>query len=88
MTNRTELANLYQASKAAYDKVKRNAHKLAWMDATRRMGAEVIYFEGQLAGYEAEYNEATAKFRAALATMNWNTEQVVEFINENEGEER
>lgn len=84
MTNRTELTNLYQASKAAYAKVTRNAHKLAWMDATRRMGAEVIYFEGQLAEYEAAYREATAKFRAALAQVNWSTDEVVEFINENE----
>lgn len=84
MTNRTELANLYKASKAAYAKVTRNAHKLAWMDATRRMGAEVIFFEGQLAEYEAAYREATAMFSAAMAQMNWSTEEVVEFITENE----
>lgn len=80
--NRTELAQLHKNSRELFAKVKRNSQKLAWMDATRRMGAEVIRFEQDLAQYEAEYKAAGAKFSAGLASMNWGTEQVVEFLTE------
>jgi len=82
MTNRTELAALLVASNEAYAKMKRNSAKQAWMDATRRMGAEVVAFGAQLEAYEAAWKEASAKFRAALREQNWSTEQVVEFMDE------
>lgn len=79
---RIELTNLHKASREAFAKVKRNSQKLAWMDATRRMGAEVIAFEQDLAKYEAAYETAAAAFRAALRSMNWDTEEVLEFLIE------
>jgi len=80
--NRTELTQLHKNSRELFAKVKRNSQKLAWMDATRRMGAEVISFEQDLAKYETEYQAAAKKFRDGLGMMNWETDQIVEFLTE------
>lgn len=78
MTTKIEATALYCASMEAWDKVKRNADKLAWMDATRHMGDVVIALEADLARYEAEAKEAASKFAAAVT--GWSAEDIVAAI--------
>ena len=73
-------AALWIKSQEAGAKVSRNAHKLAWMDATRRMGGEVIYFETQLAGAQADAANAAAAF--AEAVKGKSAEEIVAIIEE------
>lgn len=67
--------NLFQASVAAGDKVKRNASKLAFMDATRRMADYVLAFEGQLEVYRLEAQDAAKAFSDFV--MGWPTAEIV-----------
>lgn len=62
----TNEARLWIKSQEAGKKVARNAHKLAWMDATRRMGDLVVHCEPQLARYEAEAHAAAKEFSDAV----------------------
>lgn len=62
----TKAATLWIKSQEAGAKVERNARKLAWMDATRRMGDLVAHCEPQLARYEAEARTAAKAFAEAV----------------------
>lgn len=83
MTTRTELLNLYKASQAAHAKFDRNKAKLDWM-ALQSNAVDFHHFnmKGDLDRYFADAKAASAEFRAALAPMGWNTDQIVEFIEE------
>lgn len=76
--NLNKASELFKASVAAGEKVKRNAHKLAWMDATRRMADVVISSESQLAQYERDAKAAAKTFSDFVT--GWSTEDVVAAI--------
>jgi hypothetical protein len=69
---------LFRLSIAAGEKVKRNASKLAWLDATRRMGDAVIAFEADLARYETDAKAAAQRFSDYVT--GWTTEDIVKVI--------
>lgn len=71
---------LYKVNIAAQNKVKRNASKLAWLDATRRQADVVIASGVDLAQYEQDALEAANAF-AAFVTENELTRSVVEIIS-------
>jgi hypothetical protein len=79
MTNEAVLWTKYSEANARF---RRNAHKLAWMDATRRMGAEVIHYGSQLAAYRDEAKKAAVAFSAA--TRGKTAEEVAAIIEEAE----
>lgn len=74
----TKAVELFQASIKAGEKVKRNAQKLAWMDATRRMSDVVISCEPQLAQYEIDAKKAAEDFSSFV--NGWPTDEIVAVI--------
>ena len=81
--NRPTLVALYTENKAAQEKVTRNAHKLAWMDATRRMGDVVASCEPQMVRNAKEAAEASKRFADACEGLD--VSEIVSIIIEADG---
>lgn len=81
----TEVSNferaieLYKVNIAAQMKVRRNASKLAWLDATRRQADVVIARSEDLTRYEKEAADASNAF-CEFVIQNDLTDNVVEIM--------
>jgi hypothetical protein len=82
MTNvkHDQAVSLFRKSIEAGNKVKRNASKLAFMDATRRMADAVILAGVQLESYEREAQAAAIEFSKFV--NGWSTSEIVKVIED------